>query len=179
MSRVKRVALFFIFMGLFSTSYQIGALSEVKEEEAQSFLEEFRSLIGEIDALGIFAHNTLVALPMFIPGFGIGWGFFSAWSTGFAFAAIVSLTPQLAHIPPLALLYISPFGIMELVAYSVGISRSYILTWMIIKKQNLRPAMRVTGIEIGIMIGLLLAGGFLENHMITLAEENGFQMSSF
>ena len=162
-------------MGLFTTAYQIGSMMEPTEEEAQAFLEEFEELIDDIDAFGIFSHNTLLSLPMFIPGFGIGWGFFSAWSTGFAFAALVSLTPALSEIPPLALLYLSPFGIMELVAYSIATSRSYILIWMIIKKINLRTAMRGTSIEIGILVGLLLAGGILENYMIELAGESGFE----
>jgi len=162
-------------MGLFTTAYQIGSMMEPTEEEAQAFLEEFEELIDDIDAFGIFSHNTLLSLPMFIPGFGIGWGFFSAWSTGFAFAALVSLTPALSEIPPLALLYLSPFGIMELIAYSIATSRSYILIWMIIKKINLRTAMRGTSIEIGILVGLLLAGGILENYMIELAGESGFE----
>jgi len=162
-------------MGLFTTAYQIGSMMEPTEEEAQAFLEEFEELIDDIDAFGIFSHNTLLSLPMFIPGFGIVWGFFSAWSTGFAFAALVSLTPALSEIPALALLYLSPFGIMELVAYSIATSRSYILIWMIIKKINLRTAMRGTSIEIGILVGLLLAGGILENYMIELAGESGFE----
>lgn len=162
-------------MGLFTTTFQIGSMMEPTEEEAQAFLEEFEELIDDIDAFGIFSHNTLLSLPMFIPGFGIAWGFFSAWSTGFAFAALVSLTPALSEIPALALLYLSPFGIMELVAYSIATSRSYILIWMIIKKINLRTAMRGTSIEIGILVGLLLAGGILENHMIELAGESGFE----
>ncbi len=161
-------------MGLFTAAYQIGSLMEPTEEEAQAFLEEFKELIDDIDAFGIFSHNTLLSLPMFIPGFGIGWGFFSAWSTGFAFAALVLLTPELSGVPALALLYLSPFGIMELVAYSIATSRSYILIWMIIKKINLRTAMRSTSIEIGILVGLLLVGGILENYMIELAEESGF-----
>ncbi len=68
---------------------------------------------------------------------------------------------------------------MELVAYSLGISRSYILIKMIIKKANLRTAIRGTSIEIGIMVGLLLAGGFLEFYMIELAQESGFEMPGF
>lgn len=162
-------------MGLFTTTFQIGSMMEPTEEEARAFLEEFEELIDDIDAFGIFSHNTLLSLPMFIPGFGIAWGFFSAWSTGFAFAALVSLTPALSEIPALALLYLSPFGIMELVAYSIATSRSYILIWMIIKKINLRTAMRGTSIEIGILVGLLLVGGILENHMIELAGESGFE----
>jgi hypothetical protein len=167
----KRILVFFIFMGLFSLSYQIGAMSEVNEEEALEFMKEFEELIEEIDAVGIFLHNILLSLAMFIPGFGIAWGFFSGWSTGWAFAAIVLLAPPaLSKIPPLALLYASPFGFMELVAYSIATSRSFILIHMIIKKINLKTAIRGTVIEIGIVVGLLLAGGFLEFYMIELAQ---------
>ncbi len=172
MSRKIRVATFFIFMGLFSAAYQIGSFYEVSEEDAEIFLEEFEEVVGDIDAIGIFLHNVSIALPMFIPGFGIGWGFFTAWSTGYAFSAITVLVPELSKIPPLAILYLSPFGLMELTAYSLGTSRSFILIHMIIKKVNLRPAIRGTAIEIGIMIGLLLAGGFLEDYMIKLTEES-------
>jgi len=41
----KRLLTFLIFVGLFSASYQIGALSDVPEEEAEAFLEEFEDLI--------------------------------------------------------------------------------------------------------------------------------------
>jgi hypothetical protein len=176
---MKRILIFFIFMGLFSAAYQIGSMTEVNEEDALEFLEEFQGIVDEIDSIGIFLHNSQIALPMFIPGVGVGWGLFSAWSTGYAFAAIVSQVPELSQIPPLTLLYISPFGAMELVAYSLGISRSYILIKMIIKKVNLRTAIRGTSIEIGIMVGLLLAGGFLEFYMIQLAQESGFQIPGF
>jgi hypothetical protein len=63
---------------------------------------------------------------------------------------------------------------MELVAYSIATSRSYILIWMIIKKIDLRTAIRGTGIEIGILVGLLLIGGIIEDAMIKMAEEHGF-----
>ena len=45
---------------------------------------------------------------------------------------------------------------------------------MIIKKINLRTAIRATGIEIGILIGLLIIGGIVEDAMIKMAEEQGF-----
>ena len=166
-------------MGLFSAAYQLGSTSQVTDEEANAFMNEFEELVEGIDAIGIFLHNTSIALPMFIPGFGVAWGLFSAWSTGFAFAAIVSITPQLAEIPPLAILYFSPFGLMELVAYSLATSRSFILIRAIIKKNNLSLFLKSTGIEIGIVIGLLLSGGYLEDYMIKLASEEGFKMPGF
>ena len=177
---MRRIWIFFIFVGLFSLSYQLGSMSEVNLEEAEAFLEEFETLVEDIDAIGIFTHNTSIALPMFIPGFGVAWGLFSAWSTGYAFASIVSLTPILAGVPPLALLFLSPFGIMELVAYSLGTSRSYILIWKMIKKNPIdKKILKITGIEIGIMIGLLFTGGIIEHEMIALVQESGFEMPGF
>ena len=148
-------------------------MSTVSEEEADAFMTEFEELISDIDAFGIFIHNLTIALPMFIPGFGVAWGLFSAWSTGFAFAAIVVTAPQLADVHPLSILLMSPFGLMELVAYSFGISRSFILIRAIIKKIDLMSLIKPTLIEIGIMVGLLLAGGYLEFYMIELAREEG------
>ena len=176
---MKRIYIFFIFVGIFSGAYQLGSMTTVDTEEAEKFLEEFEALIEDIDAVGIFVHNTTIALPMFIPGFGVGWGLFSAWSTGYAFASIVSLTPLLADVPALALLYLSPFGLMELTAYSLGISRSYILISLLFRKQPFKPHMKMTAIEIGIMIGLLLAGGFIEFYMIEMVQESGFEMPGF
>lgn len=171
-----RLITFFIFMGIFSAVYQLGSMSEVSEEEATAFMEEFEELVEGIDGMGIFLHNTSIALPMFLPGFGIVWGLFSAAATGYAFAAIVFLTPDLGQIPPLAILYLSPFGLMELVAYSIATSRSYILIWAIIKKTSLRTHAIPTSAEVGIVVGLLLAGGFLEHYMISLALEEGFEI---
>jgi len=168
-----RIILFFIFLGLFAATFQIGSMSTVSEEEANAFMAEFEELVLDIDAFGIFIHNLTIALPMFIPGFGVAWGLFSAWSTGFAFAAIAITAPQLSDIPPLSILFLSPFGLMELVAYSFGISRSFILIRAIIKKIDLVPFIKPTLIEIGIMVGLLLVGGYLEFYMIEMAREEG------
>jgi len=178
MSKI-RIITFFIFMGLFAATYQIGSMSQVSEEEANTFMAEFEKLVADIDAVGIFLHNSSISLPMFIPGFGVAWGLFSAWSTGFAFSAIVSITPELAKIPPLTILFLSPFGIMELTAYSIATSRSFMLIRAISKKTNLIPFLKPTIIEIGIVVGLLLAGGYLEDYMIKLAQEGSIGLSIF
>ena len=174
-----RIVVFFTFLGIFAGVFQIGSMSSVSEEEANLFMSEFKKLVVDIDAFGIFTHNTTIALPMFIPGFGIVWGLFSAWSTGFAFASIATLVPELGNVPPLAILFLSPFGFMELVAYSLGISRSFILIHAISKKINLIPFIKPTIIEIGIVITLLLSGGYLEFYMIELAQEEGLTMPGF
>ena len=174
-----RIITFFVFLGLFTTAYQIGSMSTVSEEDANIFMKEFEDLVLDIDAFGIFTHNTTIALPMFIPGFGVAWGLFSAWSTGFAFAAIVVSAPQIGEIPPLTILFLSPFGLMEITAYSLGISRSFILIKAIYKKIDLKPFLKPTAIEIGIVIGLLLAGGYLEFYMIEMAQEQGLGMPGF
>ena len=174
-----RIITFFIFLIIFASAYQIGSFSTVGDEEAKIFMSEFEKLVLDIDAFGIFTHNTTIALPMFIPGFGVAWGLFSAWSTGYAFAAIATTAPILADVPPLAILFLSPFGLMELVAYSLGISRSFILIRAITKKVNLTSFIKPTAIEIGIVVGLLLAGGYLEFYMLELAQQEGFKLPGF
>lgn len=154
-------------------------MSSVSEEEANAFMKEFEELILDIDAFGIFVHNTTVALPMFIPGFGIAWGLFSAWSTGFAFASIATTIPEVANVPPLAILFLSPFGLIEITAYSLGISRSFILIHAIIKKISISPLIKPTAIEIGAVVALLLAGGYIEFYMIEMVQEEGLAMPGF
>jgi len=168
-----RIITFFVFLGLFAAAFQIGSMSTVTEEEANAFMVEFEELVLDIDAFGIFTHNLTITLPMFVPGFGVGWGLFSAWSTGFAFASIAVTAPEIGEIPPLSILFLSPFGLMELTAYSFGISRSFILIRAVVKKIDLNQFLKPTLIEIGIVIGLLLAGGYLEFYMIELAQEEG------
>ncbi|MCE9652222.1 MAG: stage II sporulation protein M [Nitrosarchaeum sp.] len=153
-------------MGLFSVAYQIGAISQVSNDDSSQFLDEFKNLVGGIDGFGIFIHNLTIAVPMFIPGLGIVWGLFSGWATGFAFASIVTAIPALSKIPPLAILYFSPFGVLEMIAYSLGISRSYMIIFAIIKHKSIKSQLLVIAIEIGIVVALLLAGGYLEYSMI-------------
>ena len=170
MKNQKRTITFFIFVGLFTASYFIGSQSQISHEDALTFQEEFNDLIEDIDGIGIFLHNSVVALPMFIPGFGVAWGFFAAWQTGQAFAALALLNPIISDINPLALLYASPFGIMELVSYSIAMSRSLLLSHKIIKKIPIKNDYKIIGIEVGIVVGLLLAGGFLEAYLIDTIE---------
>ena len=175
----NRVILFFMFLALFTIIFQLGSMSTVSQVEADLFMEEFEKLVLDIDAFGIFVHNTTIALPMFIPGFGIFWGLFSSWSTGYAFAAIATSIPEVANISPLTILFLSPFGLMEISAYSLGISRSFILIKAIITKTSLLQFIKPTIIEIGIVIALLLAGGYIEFYMIELVENENLEMPGF
>ena len=163
---LNRIVLFFVFLGIFSASFAIGAEVQVSEEESAIVLEEFETLIAEIDAVGIFTHNTTLALPMFIPGFGIAWGAFAAFSTGMAFSVLKDASPMLENIPSLTILFMSPFGLMEVAAYSIAMSRSYMIVHKMIKRMPIRPDYRIIGIEIAILVGLLLTGGFVEYYFI-------------
>jgi len=171
-----RIITFFVFLAIFTGIFQLGSMSTVSEEESLLFMEEFEKLVLDIDAFGIFIHNTTIALPMFIPGFGIFWGLFSSWSTGYAFAAIVISMPEIANISPLSVLFLSPFGLMEIFSYSLAISRSFILIKAIITKTNLSQFIKPTIIEIGVVIVLLLVGGYVEFYMIELVQNESIEM---
>jgi len=164
-----RIVTFFIFLGLFTISFQVGAMYEVSDEEANEFVQEFLSNTNTIDGIGIFLNNLTAALPMFVPGFGIAWGSYTAWSTGFGFAAIQSMAPGLADMVPLSVLYFSPYGLIELVAYSIAMSRSLLIILVLVKRANLKSLFKPSAIEVGIVIALLIIAGFLEEYMINAA----------
>ena len=63
----------------------------------------------------------------------IAWGAFSAFSTGMAFSVLKGAYPAIENIPALTIIFMSPFGLMEIAAYSIAMSRSYILLHKIIK----------------------------------------------
>ena len=158
-------------MAIFSAVFAISAEANLPEEEVEMIMEEFESMVEGIDAFGIFLHNTALSLPMFIPGFGIIWGMFSAFSTGIAFAAIKSMNPLLEQIPALSSLFMTPFGLMEVAAYSIAMSRSYMLIHKIIKKVSIRSDIPVTLVEIIIVVSLLLVGAYVEWYMIETSSQ--------
>ena len=167
----NRILLFFILMAIFSAVFAISAEANLPEEEVEMIMEEFESMVEGIDAFGIFVHNTALSLPMFIPGFGIIWGMFSAFSTGIAFAAIKSMNPLLEQIPALSILFMTPFGLMEVAAYSIAMSRSYMLIHKIIKRVSIRNDIPVTLVEIIIVVSLLLVGAYVEWYMIETSSQ--------
>jgi len=166
MSKKTRVISFGVFFVVFLASYMIGTTYKMSNDEARVFLKDFQGATSGIDSFGIFLHNTSIALLMFVPAFGVAWGSFTGWETGAGFSALVMTNPALASIQPITLLLLSPFGVMELAAYALGMSRSYHLVWRIIKKNPIRKEIIPTGIEVGIVIALLLIGGFIESSII-------------
>jgi len=166
MPKKTRVITFGIFVGIFLASYMIGTMYKMSDEESVKFLKDFQSTTEGIDAVGIFFHNSSVALPMFVPAFGIVWGSFTGWQTGAAFNALVVSNPAISGMSPLAPVLVSPFGILELAAYSIGMSRSFLLVWRIVKRNSLKKQIIPTAIEVGIVVMLLAIGGFVEYSMI-------------
>ena len=162
----KRIALVLVFIALFTLSYQLGTYAHVGTNDAKTVMSTFKATTNHIDAVGIFTHNTEVALLMFVPALGVVIGTGAGYSTGMVYNAAVVLSPALAtKLPPLALLFMSPFGIMELTGYSIAMSRSFILIGSI-RKKTLRKELKPTLKEIGLVVGILLVAGFIEYSMI-------------
>ena len=163
MSKKTRVSAFVVFMSIFLLSYTIGTEYKMSDKESQEFLKDFQIQTRGISGLGIFFHNASVAIPMFIPAFGMVWGSFTGWQTG---AAYEDISPS-SNIPPIALLVTTPFGIIELVSYSIGMSRSFLLIFRIIKnRSSSKMQIKLSLIEIGIVVTLLLISGFIESSTI-------------
>jgi len=166
-----RLKLFFVFMGVFSLLFQLGSYSIVTEDEASQFMDQIKLLIVGIDEVGIWLNNLKVASMMFVP-FGFIIGGFIAFQTGWAVAAASVLNPELTEMPAIALLYLTPFGILELICYAIAMSRSVLLVQALVQKRfkkQLLPTLK----EYIIVSVVLLAAGIIEWRMILWASEQG------
>jgi len=161
----------------FLVAYSAGAAVPLSEEEAAQVRKEFSEQIQGIDQTGIFFNNFKIAWIMFIPAVGAGFGAFSGFETGSVFSALASSSALLAKIPPLIIL-ITPFGIMEVFAYGLAMSRSGMLIVRIVKDKpwregNRRPFLERSlvpaFVEIGIVAAVLLAAAVIEWQMIEQA----------
>jgi stage II sporulation SpoM-like protein len=173
--KIKRRLLYLgLGAAVFLIAYSVGAAVPMSDEEAAQVRQEFADQIGDINENGIFVNNVRIALGMFIPAAGAGLGIFSGFATGSVFSALAHSSPELAGIPPLAIL-ITPFGIMEVVAYGIAMSRSGMLVHRIVKdkpwrkgngRQFFRNSLVPTFIEMGIVAVVLFAGAVVEWAMI-------------
>ena len=155
-----------MFLGFFTASFLIGTLTILDEAESLIIFDEFNQTITDVDFLDLFLNNLTVELPMFIPGVGPAWGLYSGWSTGVSFSAIISMSPNLTDFQPLDIFYASSFGFLELVAYSIGMSRGAFLVFALIQKSPKKPLIVWSLIEISAAILLLVIGGLIEVSVI-------------
>src|SRR5215467_8781662 len=118
----------------FLIAYSAGAAVHMGKQQTDDLKRHFAEQIRGIDQNGIFFNNVRIALGMFVPAAGIGLGVISGFYTGMIFTAIAA-TSALNNVPPLVIL-ITPFGIMEVFAYGIAISRSGIFIYQIVKKQE-------------------------------------------
>ena len=157
-------------MVVFIIAYSIGAATDLNRTEAENLRQQFNEQVKDIDQNGIFMNNLRISLGMFIPALGIGLGIFSGFSTGLIFNVIAESSPLLNNISPLVIL-ITPFGVIEVFAYGLAMSRSGMLIYQLVKKKQLKEHIIPSIIEIVIVITVLLIGAIIEWQMIAQFDE--------
>jgi hypothetical protein len=162
-----RQRVIYVALGIvaFLIAYSAGAAVHMGKQQTEDLKRHFAEQIRGIDQNGIFFNNVRIALLMFVPAAGIGLGVISGFYTGMIFTAIAA-TSALNNVPPLVILN-TPFGIMEVFAYGIAISRSGIFIYQLVKKKSWREYAIPILIEIGIVILILLAGAVIEWQIIT------------
>jgi stage II sporulation SpoM-like protein len=146
----------------FVSVYYIGATVAMSSQDARNTLQQVSTKNRQIDQPSIFVNNIKPALGMFVPGFGVGLGFYSSYSTGLVFNSAAQLYPLLKGISPLSS-FVTPFAALELFSYGLAMSRSGILAYQLLKK---RPTWREftlhTIVEIAIVALILYIGSIIE-----------------
>jgi len=154
-----------VAIAAFLITFQIGATVLLSVEQAENIKKELSQRNAGINQLAIFGNNILPSLEMFIPAAGVGVGIYSAYSTGQALNAFSVFNPILKSIFPLSV-FLTPFAIMELIAYGLAMSRSGIIVhYLIANRRNLESWKKQsfhTGIEIGIVVLILFIGSVVE-----------------
>jgi hypothetical protein len=159
----KRILYLIVGILVFLIFFTIGTSVSFEKSTSELLKEQFQNKIKNIDNIGIFANNFLISILMFIPGIGIAFGLFSGFSTGNIFMIITQDLPT--QIPPL-LVFLTIFGMMELISYGIAISRSYLLLIHILKRTNIKENLIHTGIEIGIVAIILFFSAIIEWNLI-------------
>ena len=125
------------------------------------------STVGQAP-VGVFsaisANNLRVALLEAVPGVGAFLFVISSFTTG-QVIQVLSLSSSLPGIVYGMLLLFFPFAIVELSAYAMAVSSGtmVILAW---RKKSLRREMRVFGLEVAGVIGVVLVAAAMETAVI-------------
>ena len=160
----KRLFFFLLAMLLFLGLFQLGFSIKLDKSFSEELSKNFKNQIQGIDEIGIFLNNYKIALVMFIPVIGIVVGSFSAFSTGLIFNSIVNLS-NVNFANPL-IVFLTPFGILELVSYGLAISRGGIFLFEILKKSISKKSILYLFVEIGLVSIMLFVGALIEWSMI-------------
>jgi uncharacterized membrane protein SpoIIM required for sporulation len=150
---------------VFMIAFSAGAEINLSKKEAEDLKGQLTKQIVNIDQNGIFINNVKVALGMFIPAVGTAIGISSGFSTGMVFSAMAKTSPILTSVPPLIILF-TPFGIMEVFAYGLAMSRSGLLIYQLVKKKSWKEYAIPMVIEIGIVVVILFVGAIIEWDLI-------------
>jgi len=160
----KRLAFFFIAMLFFLSIFYIGFSFRMDESFSKELSKNFINQISDIDEFGIFLNNLKIALVMFIPVIGLVMGTISGFSTGLEVNSVMNLS-DVEHSNPLVI-FLTPFGILELVSYGLAISREFNLFFEILKKKFTKKSLFYLLIEVALVSGMLFVGAIIEWMMI-------------
>jgi hypothetical protein len=165
--RRNRLYALLITMAIFTGVFQLSSFIEVEETERKQVNDMMVEKMKTVDGKGIFLNNVYLGLMMFVPLVGFAFGVMSSALTGVTFSAIAQVNN--IDLPAFVMLFGSPFGFMELLAYGIAMSRSILLMNKVRKKETrnfTRIEIRNVFTEVGIVVGLLLTGGIIEAYMI-------------
>jgi uncharacterized membrane protein SpoIIM required for sporulation len=165
---ILRVIYLLCGIAVFVLSFYVATNLQVDSEEAKLIVEQIRTKNVGIGQIEIFLNNLLIGLSMFIPAVGAGLGVYSGIETGMVISALGSLSLLPANFSAIGSVILTPFGILEIIAYGIAISRSGLLTYKLIKRKKSwkKEYIYPTLIEMAIFTAILLIGSIIEGQVM-------------
>lgn len=160
----QRLFFFFAAMLFFLGVFYLGFIAKIDKSISEELTKNFIHEVHGIDQFGIFLNNFKISLIMFVPVIGIILGVISAFSTGLIFNSIISMSHTPTYNP--LIVFLTPFGILELLSYGLAISRGGILFYELVKKTISKKSIIYLLVEIGLVGFMLFLGALIEWNMI-------------
>lgn len=148
----NRVLLLFSAIITFILVFYVGSSINIGKDIANELNQQFLEKVKDINDIGIFLNNFSINLVMFIPVIGFLFGIYSSFSTGLIFNAISVINN--INIFPLSV-FLSPFGILEVIAYGIAMSRSIIYGYELLIKRLWKKSLKILLIEL-LISGIIL-----------------------
>ena len=170
---VKRLIIITVFFIISVVVTLAGTLTPLSAEEANNITKDvnqtfdvMRNLPAMNQATMIFGNNLFICLLAFVPIVGTFLAFYILYNTGVVIAALTygQSNPSATFLQLLAM----PFGWMEFLAYSIGISGGLWLLWRIIKRQGKSEIANACKC-IAICAVILLGAAFIEAAIVAAA----------
>jgi len=166
------INMLFLSIFLIAVAVLYGAVrgNTVPMNEANEASQQLREQLETLNTASIFINNCLIALVSLMPGIGSIFMLYVMYNTGF-FIGMIAKAPGYSSLDAVAITFLNPVGILEIVAYTLALGESMLLLYLLSTKKVAEFKKRISTNSwktILAILGLLIAAAITEASLLGL-----------